>query len=102
MTPAPAAGTLCAYCRERRAVTKDHVVPKSFRKTRPHRYPNLPKELRGTVPCCFECNIRKSTRKLVPRSWTKYIPLLQEVFPGPWRVWDGNPRSPEFKRVVTE
>jgi 5-methylcytosine-specific restriction endonuclease McrA len=84
----------CAYCGTRRAVHRDHVVPKSHR-----RRSDLPDDLRDTVPSCFDCNIRKGARKLVPVSWADRIPLLQEYIPGPWRVWDGDPKSPAFTAV---
>lgn len=88
---------LCAYCGERRAVNRDHVVPRVLQKKYKDR---LPAELRGTVPSCFECNIRKGTRKLVPPSWSKSIPALKEIIPGKWRVWRGNPRETSFVEVA--
>lgn len=86
-TPASA----CSYCGTRRAVNQDHVVPKTMRK----RY-DVPAELLLTVPACFECNIRKGTRKLVPPSWADKIPALKDALPGRWRVWNGDPKSPSF------
>ena len=84
----------CAYCGKRRAVNKDHVVPKSVAK----RYV-LPTDLRETVPSCFECNIRKGARKLVPPSWENRLTELNFWVPGAWRVWDGDPMSPAFREV---
>ena len=81
----------CAYCGVRRAVNRDHVVPKSLAK----RY-DLPDELRATVPACFECNIRKGTRKLIPRSWESKIPELKALIPGHWRVWTGDVKEEAF------
>lgn len=86
--------SLCAYCQERPAVNRDHVVPRVMAK----RY-ELPDELRLTVPACFECNIRKSTRKLVPSSWADKIPALKALIPGQWRVWKGNPKEIAFAAV---
>ena len=73
----------------------DHVVPKYLAK----RHPELPPELTATVPCCFPCNIRKGTRKLVPESWDDKLPLLRELIPGPWRTWDGDPLSPNYREA---
>lgn len=88
----------CAYCRERYAVNRDHVVPKSYRKHRPT--DSIPTHLRETVPACFQCNLRKGTRRLVPPSWADRLDELNEVLPGvPWRVWDGNPKAPAFSEV---
>ena len=87
----------CAYCGSRPAVNADHVVPKALRKTLREKYGSLPEELRGTVPACMACNVRKGTRKLVPPSWADYIPILKEFIPGQWRVWDGNPMSASYR-----
>lgn len=102
---------LCAYCGVRRAVNRDHVVPKAFRrnrkafvrvsKTRREWRTDMPDELLATVPACFECNNRKGTRKLVPPSWADKIPALQEAIPGDWRTWDGDPLSPAFREIHT-
>ena len=87
---------LCAYCRSRPAINHDHVIPRAIAKKRAGL---IPDELLITVPACFECNIRKGTRKLVPPSWAAKIPALKELIPGQWRVWDGNPMSPAFTAV---
>lgn len=86
---------VCAYCNQRRAVNKDHVIPKSTAK----KHLNLPAELLVTVPSCFECNIRKGTRKLVPPSWADRVEMLRVFIPGQWRVWDGDPQSEAFTAV---
>lgn len=86
---------LCAYCGKRRAVNSDHVVPRSLAR----RFPDMPAELRATVPSCFDCNIRKGTRKLVPPSWEPYIPGLTLLIPGHWRVWHGDPSEPAFRET---
>lgn len=86
--------SVCAYCRKRRAVNQDHVVPKSVAK----RY-ELPMHLAKTVGSCFECNMRKGARKLVPPSWEKHLTELNFWVPGAWRVWDGDPKSPAFREV---
>lgn len=110
--------TLCAYCRERRAVNRDHVVPQSLQRKHAPRRPTLtvvlgaeqiyrsvirppiPPDLLGTVPSCFECNNRKGTRRLVPPDWKSKVPALNAFFGGaPWRVWDGNPRAQGFREV---
>ena len=106
------AGRLCAYCHKERAVNRDHVVPKSLRKThntnyrvssarRESRTP-VPAELLRTVPSCFACNIRKGSRRLVPPSWAKHIARLDELFPGtPWRVWHGGLDEPAYREAWT-
>lgn len=109
---------VCAYCQKRPAVNRDHVVPKSLRKKREaeakwtkrrmrgHDYAclkEIPSDLLLTVPSCFECNIRKGARRLVPRSWADKLPLLNDLFPGvPWRTWNGNPKSDAFRLTWTE
>ena len=87
----------CAYCRKARAVNRDHVVPKSYRRKAP-----IPQELCGTVPACFACNIRKGNRRLVPASWADRLGLLESYYPGtPWRVWMGDVREPAYSEVWT-
>ena len=84
----------CAYCRERPAVTMDHVIPRSIAK----KYKGLiPAALLLTVPACLTCNIRKGTRKLVPPSWANKIAQLREVIPGHWRCWNGDPKAASFR-----
>ena len=97
--------SVCSYCGTRRAVNKDHVIPRSIAKlqrpTRKHpdRKP-LPEHLLVTVPSCFECNIRKQSRRLIPASWADRVDLLNELIPGsPWRVWDGDTKSPAFREA---
>lgn len=89
----------CAYRQERPAVGKDHVIPKSLQRKCRKQGQELPSELCGTVPACLECNVRKSTRKLVPPSWAEHIPALKEAIPGQWRVWRGDPKSKSFTAV---
>lgn len=72
----------------------DHVVPRSL--ARRH---TLPPHLAATEPACFECNIRKGTRKLVPPSWENSIPALKEAIPGPWRVWHGTTSEPAYREA---
>jgi len=50
--------TVCAYCNtrlSRRSVTRDHVIPRSRGGS------NAPDNL---VPCCQQCNLRKSNKPL--------------------------------------
>ena len=90
---------ICAYCNSRRAVNRDHVIPKIIRKRIKAQLATIPAELLLTVPACFECNYRKGTRKLVPPSWESLIPDLKALIPGQWRVWDGNPMATAFTAV---
>lgn len=86
----------CAYCGIRRAVNRDHVIPKSLRKKRGV----LPLHLLITEPSCFECNIRKGSRHLVPPSWEHLVDELNKVVGGAeWRVWRGDPAEPAFREV---
>ena len=84
----------CAYCGQP-AIHMDHVVPKSLQ-----RKWHVPKEWKGTVPCCGPCNWRKGTRRLVPPSWEKHVEALNEFFGGsPFRVWHGDVSEPAFAQV---
>lgn len=91
----------CAYCQKERAVHRDHVIPKSLQKRLKRQGVILPAELCATVPSCLSCNLRKSTRKLVPPSWADRIPALKELIPGQWRVWTGGTREPAFSKAWT-
>ena len=91
----------CAYCGERRAVNQDHVIPRAvlrrYNRHSPIDAPSVPAEWLITVPSCFECNIRKGPRRLVPSSWEKYVPKLNKFFGGvEWRVWRGDPSEPAY------
>ena len=99
-TPKKRVMGLCSYCGVRRAVNRDHVVPKALSKTHVFQYAFLPEKLKRLVPACFECNTRKGTRRLVPPSWEPLVEMLNEEFPGtPWRVWHGTVEEPAFKDV---
>lgn len=106
MGAAVIAAELCAYCQKEPAVTKDHVVPKTFLR-KGHAWSNqrrkalraLDPSLLKTVPACYTCNLRKATRKLVPASWEGKIPLLKQAIPGPWRVWNGDPQDAAYREV---
>ena len=93
----------CAYCGERRAVTRDHVIPRAvlrtYNATAPLDAPSVPPEWLGEVPACLECNVRKSRRRLVPASWAGQVSQLNEFFGAIWAMWDGDPSAPAFKAV---
>lgn len=90
----------CAYCGIRRAVNRDHVVPRSLqRKCAEINGRLLPEHLSGTVKSCFSCNMLKGTRKLVPQSWAHKIPELKDLLPGEWRVWQGGVHEHAFAAV---
>ena len=93
--------TLCAYCRRRLAVNRDPVIPKALLRRLLKAGLDISAELLALEPACFECNVLKGTRKLVPPSWADKIPALKELLPGPWRTWDGNPMSPAFTQTFT-
>lgn len=60
----------------------------------------IPSDFLGTVPCCFECNMRKGTRRLVPPSWAGKVDALNAFFGGTeWRVWRGDPKEEAFTKV---
>jgi hypothetical protein len=61
-------GGLCAYCRKQRAVTVDHLKPRSKGGS------NLRSNL---VPCCVECNQSKSSQEWV--SWFESQTFYNEV-----------------------
>ena len=100
---------VCAYCRTRRAVNRDHVVPRLLRKgyeadgrvvSNEWRKEAIPAEFLGTVGACFTCNHLKGTRRLVPPSWGKWVPALNDFFGGtPFRVWHGDVSEPAFAEV---
>jgi hypothetical protein len=96
----------CAYCGGR-AVNMDHVIPHQAR----HRFHGpwssakrpkrcavyytadgriVPDDLLGTVPSCFNCNIAKGPRLLIPPSWSHRLDELNELGIGTFRVWDGS------------
>lgn len=82
---------ICSYCGTARAVTVDHVVHK-FRFKRAGFAEkvgfavNAPE---NRVPACFDCNMRKGTLRLVPKSHAHLIPTLNKLGRVPWRVWNG-------------
>lgn len=82
----------CAYCGVRRAVNQDHVIPRMIvkRQNADLRRPSIPADLLVTVPSCFDCNMRKGVRRLVPPSWKKHLSRLNKLQCGTWRVWDGS------------
>lgn len=107
--PPPWHGPRCAYCRKARAVNRDHVVPKALRKgyeanqrvVSEWQKEAIPLDLLGTVPSCFNCNIRKGTRRLVPPSWADRVEDLNRFFGGrEWRVWSGDPNDAVFTSVA--
>lgn len=96
-------GRPCAYC-GKPAVNADHVIPaalvRRYNRSAPLDAPSIPAEWLAVVPACFECNIRKGTRRLVPPSWASKVSALNAFFGGsPFRVWDGSPQSPAYTEV---
>jgi hypothetical protein len=93
----------CVYCGERRAVTRDHVIPRAvlrtYNATAPDDAPSVPPEWLGEVPACLECNVRKGRRRFVPPSWADQVSQLNEFFGAIWSVWSGDPAEPEFRKV---
>lgn len=94
----------CAYCGAR-GVNADHVIPKQAlrrfqrrelargrRRTITYftaRGTVVPPEFLTTVPACFNCNIAKGSRLLIPSSWSHRLDELNELGIGVFRVWDG-------------
>lgn len=96
----------CAYCRKRRAVNRDHVIPRSvlrtYNATAPDDAPSVPPEWLVEVASCFECNILKGRRRLVPPSWAKQVDELNRFFGGtPWRTWSGDIRDTAYRMAHT-
>lgn len=97
----------CAYCGVRRAGNRDHVIPKSVlaravrdatlgvRAKDPLK--NAPNWLQETVASCFQCNMRKGTRRLCPPSWRHRLRRLNALGLGTFQVWDGG-KLPEVIR----
>lgn len=95
--PVRPASKLCEYCHERRAIHRDHVVPRSLLR---RFHGNVPAHLLELAFSCGLCNWRKQARRLIPESWAPRLAELTALFPGtPWRVWDGNPKSPAYSAV---
>jgi len=89
----------CAYCGKSRADNWDHVVPRSVQK----KHPQMPVDLTFLAPACFDCNILKGNRRLVPPSWADKVDALNDYFGGvEWRVWDGNPQSEAYAKAWTK
>lgn len=97
--PKPAPGheyEPCAYCGKAMGITRDHVVPKSYRV----KGVEIPEALSATVAACYPCNLRKGARRLIPASWAGRIEELAAAFPGTqWRVWRGGSDEPAFREV---
>ena len=94
----------CAYCGVRRAVNFDHVVPRSVVRTynlnATDEMPSIPAKWLATVGACFECNILKGTRRLVPPGWRDEVAAMNRFFGGArWMVWNGDTQAEAFKAV---
>ena len=73
--------SMCAYCRVRPGIQRDHVVARAMRR----RHHIADSDERYHVRACMQCNVNKLTRKLYPAGFD--VSLL----PGNgWRVWDGS------------
>jgi hypothetical protein len=82
----------CAYCRVRRAVHADHVIPKSLQKKYARMGKPFPAALCETVGACAPCNWLKLTLRLVPPSWADRLDEINALVSGtPFRVWAGDP-----------
>lgn len=85
----------CAYCSQR-AIHRDHVVPKSVVRRQLRMQRPVPEHLQGTVGACFQHNILKGTRLLIPESWADRLDELNDLGIGIFRVWHGDVREPAF------
>ena len=88
--------TPCAYCDKNPAIHADHVVPRSVARRQKRMLRPIPDHLLATVPACFDCNMLKGARLLVPPSWADRIDELKAAMPGAWRVWNGDVSEPAF------
>ena len=88
----------CEYCGAR-AVNADHVVPRSVYKrlsrgVLARREMTIRKQppswLKDTVGACFDCNMAKASRLLIPRSWAHRLEELNSLGIGTFRVWAGD------------
>ena len=79
-----ARGKPCAYC-QAPAVHWDHTTPRSVWKR--GQWPQWAAE---QVPACFNCNIRKGTRLLIPPSWEDRLQTLNALGYGKFRIWHGD------------
>ncbi len=78
--------TVCAYCGRPNPEHRDHIVSKNDRR----RYGIDKNDQTFIVPSCKECNWRKLTMRLVPKSHEHLIPELNALMAGPrWQLWDG-------------
>jgi hypothetical protein len=90
----------CAYACSLPAVHADHVVPRLLQKKYARMGKPLPAELCVTVPACFNHNILKGTRRLVPPSWAGKVDELNGLVSGArFRVWHGSAAEPAFREV---
>ncbi len=74
--------TVCSYCLEAPAIHSDHIFSKALRR----RFP----EWDMTVPACFDCNILKGTRRLLPPSYAHRQQEIEGLTGKRWKVWDGS------------
>lgn len=82
----------CNYCRKERAVHRDHIMSSDERR----RHDGWDEE---TVPACFDCNMLKLTRRLVPVGYPR-LEELRELTGREWREWNGDPKSKAFTEVL--
>ena len=100
----------CSYCLTQRAVNLDHVIPLSARRRLESCWKSVPRAKQNAVyfgpdgkivsdslmalaPSCFECNMRKGTRLLIPPSWSDRLDELNALGIGTFRVWHGDVES---------
>lgn len=83
---------ICAYCRERRGHTKDHLIPRAVARRNPAAAQKR-QSGRYIVRCCLTCNHRKGARLRVPTSLAHLIPELSDLTKRPYAVWDGTPEG---------
>ena len=88
----------CAYCTEKPAVHRDHLITKNQARRRPLAAVarNDPKYI---VRSCADCNWIKGLRLFVPESHAHLIPELEALTMGRYRVWTGDA---ETLRVVVK
>ena len=52
------------------------------------------------MPACFDCNIAKGDRTLVPEGYERLSELRELPMKGVWMEWDGDPKAKAFTELL--